>query len=155
MSKAYKTAIKRKALSAPVKLLVAANRIVGRVLDYGCGRGDDARSLGCEGYDPHYRPDRPVGTFETIMCNYVLNVIESEDERREVLRDIDGLLDRHGRAYITVRNDRKKLKGYTSTGSWQGLIYLDLRIVNRCSGYVTYLFRKGDSECVMLATTEG
>lgn len=142
MSKAHLTAIARKKASVPVRRLVSDGRIVGRTLDYGCGRGKDSEYIGCDGYDPHYRPERPIGTFETIVCNYVLNVIEAESERAAVLRDIQSLLTDNGRAYITVRNDKGALNGYTSRGTWQGLIVLDLPVVYRCAGYVTYELRK-------------
>jgi len=145
MSKAHLTAIARKKPSKPVVRLSATGAIVGRTLDYGCGRGADADYLGCEGYDLHYRPGRPVGSFETIVCNYVLNVIVSEDERLAVLRDIQALLDDDGFAYITVRNDCKALNGYTSRGTWQGQIVLDLPVRRRCADYVTYVLRKGDA----------
>ena len=155
MSKAHLTAIARKAPSKPVQRLKATGAIVGKTLDYGCGRGVDADWLGCDGYDPHYRPERPVGTFETIVCNYVLNVIVSESERLAVLRDIQALLDDDGFAYITVRNDRAALNGYTSKGTWQGLIVLDLPVRRKCADYVTYVLRKHDTVTTAPAVISG
>ena len=35
----YNTAIKRSKLSAPLRILLKENLIIGSVLDYGCGRG--------------------------------------------------------------------------------------------------------------------
>ncbi len=135
---AYKTAIARKSPSVPMKRLATAGRLVGRMLDYGCGRGCDARTYGMDSYDPHFQPVMPDGTFETITCNYVLNVIASESERESVLRDIRSRLSAGGCAYITVRNDRKALNGYTSKGTWQGLVVLDLPVVHKCADYITY-----------------
>lgn len=155
MSKAHLTAIARKKPSKPVVRLKATGAIVGRTLDYGCGRGADTDYLGCEGYDPHYRPARPVGTFDTVVCNYVLNVIASESERVAVLRDVQDLLTEDGFAYITVRNDRKALNGYTSRGTWQGLIVLDLPIRRKCADYVTYTLRKRTSVTTAPAVTLG
>lgn len=142
MSKAHLTAIARKKASVPVRRLVADGRIVGRTLDYGCGRGKDAEFIGCEGYDPHYRPERPEGPFMTVVCNYVLNVIEAESARVAVLRDVQDLLTEDGCAYITVRNDFDALNGYTSRGTWQGWIVLDLPVVYRCADFVTYKLDK-------------
>lgn len=149
--KSHKTAISRKALSAPAGWLDRAGYLQGRVLDYGCGRGGDAERLGCEGYDPHYRTDWPVGTFRTIMCNFVLNVVRHEDARRAVLATVEDLLDDDGCAYITVRTDRAACKGETSIGTWQGLVTLGLPVVRRGSGYRIYLLRKGQSDCTMKA----
>ena len=85
---AHKTAIARRGPSAPMKWLDAHGLIVGRTLDYGCGRGRDAETYGVERFDPHYAPAMPAGWFRTIVCNYVLNVIEAEAERARVLWDI-------------------------------------------------------------------
>jgi hypothetical protein len=141
-NKSHLTAIARKTASVPMRGLSGAGRITGRALDYGCGRGCDADTFGMERFDPHYSPDMPVGRFDTITCNYVLNVIESAEERLRVMRDIQDRLTDDGVAYITVRNDKAALNGTTSRGTWQGLIVLDLPIVQRGSGYVTYELTK-------------
>ena len=148
---AHKTAIKRNKLSAPAQWLLNNGYIKGGVLDYGCGRGEDAGRLGCEGYDPHYFPWLPIGPFDTITCIYVLNVICDTFERRTVLKQISDYLGSDGRAYIAVRNDRKACKGFTKTGSWQGLITLDLPVVHRGSGYVIYEMTVENSDCEMKA----
>jgi len=142
MSKAHLTAMARKKPSRPVLRLEKAGLIVGRTLDYGCGRGADTDYLGCEGYDPHYRPDLPEGPFETIVCNYVLNVIDTEEGIVRALTNIRNLLAEDGVAYITVRANRKDLRGYTSRGTWQGLVVLDLPIQHRCADSITYEFRR-------------
>ena len=138
MNKAHLTAISRKKPSAPMRALETAGRIVGRVLDYGCGRGYDACHYGAESFDPHYQPVMPSGRFDTIVCNFVLNVIESEQTRQSVLLDIKSRLGRNGRAYVTVRTDKKSLNGYTSKGTWQGRVVLDAPVVAKGSGFETY-----------------
>lgn len=138
MSKAHLTAIARKTVSAPMRRLSDAGLLSGRMLDYGCGKGYDASEFGMESYDPHYQPIMPDGQFETVTCNFVLNVIASAGERDRVLRDIHARLAPGGTAYITVRNDRKSLCGTTSKGTWQGLITLSLPVVARTAGFVTY-----------------
>jgi len=155
MSKAHLTAIARKSPSAPMKWLAANDRIVGRALDYGCGRGYDADAYGMESYDPHYQPFLPVGPFETVTCNYVLNVVETVVGRLQVLQAIQYNLTPTGKAYITVRNDKRALRGTTSKGTWQGHIILKLPVVRSVAGYVTYELTRADgiSEAIIEART--
>jgi hypothetical protein len=140
--KAHLTAITRRALSLPTKFLQQAGLLVGHVLDYGCGRGFDCDALGCDGYDPHWRPARPAASYDTIYCNYVLNVIPDASERQDVLWDIQRLLGR-GKAYISVRND-KFTDGLSSKGTWQGHIKLNLPVVKKNSNFIMYELCKGD-----------
>jgi len=138
MSNAWRTAIARRKPSKPIAALEKDGRIVGRVLDYGSGRGYDASYLGAECYDPHFEPVMPDGLFDTIVCNYVLNVIPSVEEREAVVADIRSRLKCDGRAYVSVRTDKGALNGYTKTGSWQGLVVLDAPVVAKCNGFKTY-----------------
>jgi len=160
----HKTAITRTRLSAPARYLLENNKLKGLtnlqglrrtplVLDYGCGKGGDAQRLGIAGYDPHYFP-WPATPFKqyqgikgirrrrTIICTYVLNAIVSPQERAKVLGEIYSLLKPGGRAYITVRNDKRNLKGYTKRGTWQGYVKLPLPIEHKTSGYVMYRMEK-------------
>jgi hypothetical protein len=149
----YKTATTRKSLSAPMKRLVADKRLRGLLLDYGAGRGSDALEVGMASYDPYFQPVMPTGLFTTITCSYVLNVIESPEERLAILTDIRSRLLPGGKAYITVRNDRKALIGTTSTGSWQGLIGTFLPVVYKTSGFITYLLEAGSPVCLQTVAT--
>lgn len=143
MSKPHLTAIARKKPSVPMRQLDAKGLLTGRMLDYGCGKGMDAETYGMDKYDPHYSPELVYGPYDTITCNYVLNVIADAQERTLVLENIRDLLADGGRAYITVRDDKGALKGTTSRGTWQGKIDLDLPIVQRKAGqFVTYLLEK-------------
>lgn len=112
-----RTAIARKALSAPVRLLKEKGLLVGRVLDFGCGKGFDADELGFEKYDPYHHPVRPKNLFDTVVCIYVLNVLPPDD-RADVVRQIRAYLKKSGVAYIAVRRDIKK-QGITSKGTLQ------------------------------------
>ena len=77
----YLTAIRRTRLSAPARYLLQHGLLKGRILDFGCGLGFDTdelrrQELDVTGYDCYYRPEYPEGKFDTIMCIYVLNVLE-------------------------------------------------------------------------------
>ena len=141
-NKSHLTAIKRKSLSLPCRYLTENGKLVGHVLDYGCGRGFDANALGAAKYDPFYFSALRLNNFDTIYCNYVLNVIEDPAERTKVLEDISSLLNTNGVAYISVRNDRAQLNGITAKGTWQGYIELDLPVEKKCAGYVMYRLTK-------------
>lgn len=146
---AHLTAIPRKGPSKPVRVLKNADLIQGRVLDYGCGRGKDAEFLSewgheVEKYDPHYCPTIPYGQYQTIICNYVLNVI-SEEEAGEVLRKIRDLLTPTGTAYITVRRDIKE-DYVSSRKTLQRVVTLNLPVVHETSrGHCIYMMKKGDT----------
>ena len=76
-----------------------------------CGFGFDKDELQKEGYsivgyDNYYRPEYPTKRFDTIICNYVLNVLESK-EQAQVLMEVSELLKPNGTAYFTVRRDLK------------------------------------------------
>lgn len=136
-TKAYKTAISRSKLSAPVKRLMDKGLLAGRVLDYGCGRGQDADKVGAEKFDPHFFPQKPQGKFDVITCNYVLNVVEPGGEKA-ILKDIRKRLKPGGVAYITVRRDVKK-DGFTKSGTYQRNVELNLPSLFKKSGaYETY-----------------
>lgn len=107
----HKTAIKRSKLSVPMRFLYENNLLSGKILDYGCGRGDDARLLEKSGlcvstYDPIWQPKMPRGKFDTITCNYVLNVV-SEETAKNIVSDIRLRLKVKGTAFISVRSDVK------------------------------------------------
>jgi DNA phosphorothioation-associated putative methyltransferase len=87
------TAIGRSALSVPARQAVMDWLITptASVLDYGCGRGDDVRSLmqmqfNATGWDPYFSPDGEHRPSDVVLLTYVLNVIEDPDERRATLR---------------------------------------------------------------------
>jgi hypothetical protein len=145
MNKAHLTAIARKTASAPMKWLHEHGKLLGKKLDYGCGRGLDADIFGCEKYDPHYFKcdDFTPGEFQTITCNFVLNVIPDEQERQAVLERIEHWLAPGGVAYITIRSDVKKLGGYTRRGTWQGYVPPKLPLLHRGHGFETYIMTKG------------
>lgn len=105
------TAKERTSISFPTRWLKQNNLLKDEILDFGCGFGFDTDQLQKEGfniagYDNFYRPEYPVKRFDTIICNYVLNVLEPE-EQAEVLMSVSELLKPAGTAYFTVRRDLK------------------------------------------------
>lgn len=106
------TAIERTYLSFPAKYLLDKSWLQGKILDFGCGFGNDVKLLQQQGfdlagYDPYYFPEYPKNKFDTIICFYVLNVLFPE-EQANVLMEVSHLLKPGGKAYFAVRRDLKK-----------------------------------------------
>jgi hypothetical protein len=135
----YKTAIGRTKPSAPSVWLFDNDYIVGKLLDFGCGRGYDVAYFDCDGYDPFYYKKYPTRRYDTILCTYVLNTLEPDD-RLKVLTEIASLLKNdHSKAYLTVRRN-VKVPGYTSTGTYQENVVFPYPIVYKTGDYCIYLF---------------
>lgn len=103
------TAIDRTSLSFPSRYLLENNLLGGDILDFGCGQGFDTNYLKDKGYniigyDIHYQPEYPKNKFDIIICNYVLNVLEA-NEQANVLMSVSELLKPNGKAYFAVRRD--------------------------------------------------
>lgn|GEM_PF-1655310 len=122
----FQTAISRTRLSAPSAYLLDQGLLKGRILDFGCGKGDLAKFLDgdIEEYDPHYAPKRPRGKFDVVVCNYILNVLPEKDQRK-ALRDALSFLRKDGVLYVTVRRDLEK-EATTTLGKRQ--FHVDLRM---------------------------
>lgn len=103
------TAIERTSLSYPARIVQKQSKLIGKILDFGCGIGKDVELLKQKGfdivgYDPFYFPEFPTEKFDTILCFYVLNVLLPE-EQAEVLMNVSNLLKPNGKAYFAVRRD--------------------------------------------------
>lgn len=144
MIQRHKTAIGRTDLSRPFRLALAAGLIRGAdsVLDYGCGRGDDVRSLqalgfDCVGWDPVHAPEGEKRESDVVNLGYVLNVIEDPEERTKTLRAAWGLARRalivaarvdiqaqpqkaeeHGDGVVTSRSTFQKFYTQTELRGW-------------------------------------
>ena len=110
-SYSHHTAKDRNKLSYPIRILLNKKKIIGQILDYGCGKGSDvkllrAKGFDINGFDPHYFPQKFEKKFDTIICNYVLNVLLPH-EQINILMNIASLLKSDGFAYFTVRRDLK------------------------------------------------
>lgn len=83
----------RSFLSRPLQLAHRDGLLDGAVtvFDYGCGRGDDVRTLTglgiiATGWDPAHAPDAPRRPATIVNLGYVVNVIEDPSERASTLR---------------------------------------------------------------------
>ena len=144
----YLTAIKRTDLSVPTRYLLQHNLLKGRILDFGCGFGYDTdelkkRDYDIIGYDNYYRPDYPEGKFDTIICNYVLNVLEPYAQA-EVLMNVTNLLSPNGTAYFTVRRDLTeegfRLHAIHKQYTYQCNVKLPFQSLIRNSSYELYQY---------------
>ncbi|OUC12868.1 MAG: DNA phosphorothioation-associated methyltransferase [Alkalinema sp. CACIAM 70d] len=88
----HKAAISRNDFSKPVRLALEAGlfSIGTTFFDYGCGQGGDMERIAKLGYDslgwdPYYRPDTKLAEADVVNLGYIINVIESQTERREAL----------------------------------------------------------------------
>ena len=131
------TAIKREKPSFPLNVLLKNDAIKGKVLDFGCGHGVDAdflvkKGFEVEKYDPNFFPDYPDEKFDTIICFYVLNVLEKEQEYK-ILAQVSSLLKSEGKAYFAVRRDinkeGKRFHIKHKKHTYQRKVYLDQKSV--------------------------
>lgn len=88
----HKAALKRAALSSPIRELERLGYLDGSksLFDYGCGKGDDLEALAelgvkCSGFDPYFAPGDATHA-DLVNLGFVVNVIESQAERADVLR---------------------------------------------------------------------
>lgn len=133
------TAIKRTKPSAPMKWLHKEGLLVGRSLDFGCGRGMDASSFNLEAYDPYWHPDMPTGKFDTITCIYVLNVVTIE-QSGGIIEQLKELLNPGGKIYFVVRRDLKRAK--KGRGCIQRRVTLNFPSVREVASYQIYEWTK-------------
>lgn len=87
------TALTRYSLSAPMQTLARFGYLDGSksIFDYGCGKGGDIRALQendivVSGWDPYYAPGEIKISADIVNLGFVINVIESLEERMDALR---------------------------------------------------------------------
>ena len=82
-----------------------------RILDYGCGRGEDAEYLGADRWDPHWHPqglDRRL-RWDRVLLTYVLNVL-GPAERASALLKAWRLVSTGGWLLVSIRGDVPKAR---------------------------------------------
>lgn len=141
-------------MSFPTKYLYENDYIVGPVLDFGCGKGADVRKLkydgyAASGYDPGHAEwcgeDVLVpNLYPTILCNYVLNVVSSEEQAR-IIAQVRGLLAEDGLAFFAVRADLPAT-GKPGRGVFQRNVLLPYDCIFRNGWCRIYATRKVDSD---------
>ncbi|MBT3511053.1 MAG: DNA phosphorothioation-associated putative methyltransferase [Nitrospina sp.] len=89
----HKTAISRTNFSKPIQVALASNIIADKscFFDYGCGKGDDIRSLkslghDVSGWDPTHKPKAKLKNADVVNLGFVVNVIEDPNERIDAVK---------------------------------------------------------------------
>ena len=108
------TALQRLTMSAPVSAMLRVGLITTdkEFFDYGCGHGTDIISLEnlgikTSGWDPYYAPENPFTKAEVVNLGFVINVIESLDERKEALRNAFSLTKEVLCVSVMLENDNR------------------------------------------------
>lgn len=124
------TAIARARPSAPTRWAMEQGFIVPVVVDWGCGKGRDTkwlRDLGIDviPYDPFYHPNPSPDEIDfsrvnSILLNYVLNVIESIEERWSVLKKIHLFAKAETVVIVSARSARE-IEQKAKQGGWRKL----------------------------------
>ena len=142
------TAIARKTPPEPLRWLYSHGLIQGRALDYGSGR---SCWYGMDCYDPCWRPTKLTGKYDTIVCNYVLNVVPP-GTRSFILKYIKALLAPGGTAFISVRRDLP-MSGKMGRGVFQSYVLLPFPSISRTNAREIYVM--GDPRSNPILTTIG
>lgn len=125
--KSHNTAIGRNKLSAPMKTLFCHGAISKdkKILDFGCGRGSDVtllqeKGFKIEGYDLHFKPSLPQGSFDLVTCIYVLNTIPDKNDRMNVIKNAWRKVSPGGQLFLAVR-EKSSVDKDAEKGQWDSL----------------------------------
>ncbi len=125
LANSHKTAIHRRGASVPCRWLDEQGKLIGPVLDWGCGHGQDVEYMrNAFGHDPYHSPELPTEgeLFNTVLCTYVLNTIPNYFDRCVILSEVLPYLIQGGWLYVTIRSDIPHMNGWTKKGTWQGYV---------------------------------
>lgn len=113
-----RTAMARKVESLVARTLVQDGYLSSatKVLDWGCGQGQDVRyyqqqGFTAFGFDPNHGQNHSPEIFKNehisvVTCSYVLNVV-TEPLRKKILQEIADFLPPHGQAFLAVRSAKE------------------------------------------------
>jgi hypothetical protein len=125
----HKTAIRRTHESRIARLLDVGGFLerwgVRRILDFGCGVGQDVgffRSKGyiCDGYDIHEPfgwSDRPKGPYDLVTVIFVLNVLPDSWSRLTTMRAASRYVGRGGYLFVATRS-KETIEAAAARGGW-------------------------------------
>jgi len=102
------------------------------VLDFGAGKSHDTEIWGelvgdARGYDVHpfpgfeHRAQRPKGHYGLVTMNYVLNVLATDRERAEAMKDAASFVDGGGYLWVSTRSRSDISKASKNRGKWRRL----------------------------------
>ncbi len=96
----YSTAISRTDLSAPMAFYQDQGFLTGEVLDYGGGKEVHEYNI----FDPAWKADYELldKKYDTVTCNYVINVIPLDHNRFELIRTLQTLINEDGKILLSI-----------------------------------------------------
>lgn len=144
--------------------LIEAVAKTDRILDFGCGQGDYVAALKKQGYDIHgmefYRRKgsaldiaasqrmidvlimnlKTKGLFDVVICDYVLNSVDSKQAENDVMACVNAFLKPGGTAFFSGRTMSRIEKSGNATKATQKARNAEFLDDNNLSG----LYRAGE-----------
>ena len=160
---AGRTAVYRSKPSLPMRWLLDSGELEIKegikVLDFGCGKGRDVRTLrdlgvDATGYDLYqtaplcHEPEH--GKYDVVLCTYVLNVTCNDSEMLCIMADAMSCLKTGGVAYFSVRRDLYEDTVAKTTKATQRRVHPDVAmpivrsIAHKTSKFQTYKAEKNN-----------
>ncbi|MFW5962343.1 MAG: methyltransferase domain-containing protein [bacterium] len=122
-----KTAIARTKASAPTRWALKEELLTDNIIDWGCGKGADSKYLKEKGfnvisYDPFYTPSLKLDNINfnkinTVLLNYVLNVVDNPFERVNILKTIKKECSPGTKLIVSVRS-YKEIQKQMKKSKW-------------------------------------